>query len=59
MRPLSYIAAANKLRRLADRIEALANANTPQQRRALTLNIHAASRAAQELSQRHRKSMEG
>ena len=56
MKPISIVAAAKRLIRLAERIEELARdgADTAQLKRALTLNIHAASRAAQELSERYR-----
>lgn len=56
MKPRSYVAAARRLIRLAERIEELARdgADTPQLKRALTLNVHAASREAQHLSERHR-----
>jgi hypothetical protein len=50
----TYTAAANKLRRYADRIEQLAAARTPSDRRALTLAIHGAARATKELSEKHR-----
>lgn len=62
MKPLksvSYVAAARRLIRLAERIEELARdgADTPQLKRALTLSVHAASRTARDLSARHRASL--
>lgn len=55
MKPASYEAAARRLRRLADRVEATAHATTPQERRARTLAVHALARAARELSERNRR----
>lgn len=58
MRPASYIAAAKRLRALADRIEATAHAQTPQERRAQTLAIHAMAQHARHLSERHRRAQQ-
>lgn len=43
MKPISYIAAARKLRSLADRIEATAHAETPREKQARTRAVNAAA----------------
>jgi len=55
MKPISYIAAARKLRALADRIEATANAETPREKQARTRAVNAAAQTARLLSQQKRK----
>lgn len=58
LRRESYLAAARRLRRYADQIEARADPQTPQERGALTSAIHGVALYAQDLSRRHRRSRE-
>lgn len=55
MRAASYIAAARKLRALADRIEATASAETAQDKRQRTRVVNAASRVARHLAEKNAK----
>lgn len=54
MRPSSYRAAARKLRRVADLLEARAEAADPRAKQALTRAIHGLAHFAHALSRRHR-----
>lgn len=51
MRAVSYIAAARRLRELADRIEATAQAETPREKQARSRAVNAAAHAARLLAQ--------
>lgn len=55
MKPISYIAAARKLRALADRIEATANAETPREKQARTRAVNAAAHTARLLATKNAK----
>lgn len=55
MQPSSYRVAANKIRKMADQLEARAEAETSQEKRARTLVIHRLSQYTQHLSRRNRK----
>jgi len=55
MQPSSYRTAAQKVRKIADQIEARAEAETPRGRASLTSAIHRLSQYAQHLSHRHRR----
>lgn len=55
MRAASYIAAARKIRALADRIEATANAETPREKQARTRAVNAAAHAARLLATKNAK----
>lgn len=55
MRAASYIAAARKLRALADRIEATASAETPREKQARTRAVNAAAHSARLLAQKNAK----
>ena len=55
MKPISYIAAARRLRALADRIEATANAETAQEKRQRTRVVNAAARVARHLAEKNAK----
>ena len=55
MRAASYIAAARKLRALADRIEATASADTPREKQARTRAVTAAAHAAKLLATKNAK----
>lgn len=55
MKPISYVAAARKLRALADRIESTANAETPREKQARTRAVNAAAHAARLLAQKNAK----
>lgn len=50
MRATSYIAAARRLRALADRIEATAHADTAREKQARTRAVNAAAHAAKLLA---------
>lgn len=58
MKPISYIAAARRLRALADRIEATAHAQTPHERKAQTRVVHVAAQFARHLCERHHRHAE-
>lgn len=53
MRAASYIAAAQKLRVLADRIEATASAEMPREKQASTRAVNAAAHAERLLAQKN------
>lgn len=55
MKPISYIAAARRLRALAERIEATANAETPREKQARTRAVNAAAHAAKLLAAKNAK----
>ncbi len=55
MKPISYIAAARRLRALADRIEATAHAETPREQQARTRAVNAAAQAAKLLATKNAK----
>ncbi len=54
-----YRAAARRLRKIADQIETRCEPRTPRQKAALTSAVYGLSRYAQNLSQKHRKKIEG
>lgn len=56
LRPESYRAAARRLREYADQLDQRAAAQSPQEKRALTLAVHGLAQYARNLSQRHRVS---
>lgn len=58
LRPESYQAAARRVRRMADALEARSAPQTPREQAALTSAIHTLSHYAQDLSRRHRRSRE-
>lgn len=53
MKPISYIAAARRLRALADRIEATAKADTPRAKQARTRAVNAAAQTTRLLAQKN------
>lgn len=53
MRAVSYIAAARRLRELADRIEATAQAETPREKQARTRAVNAAAHVARALAHKN------
>ena len=53
MRAASYVAAARKLRDLADRIEVTANAETPRDKQARTRAVNAAAHVARALAHKN------
>lgn len=55
MKPISYIAVARKLRALADRIEATADARTPREKQARTRAVNAAAHTARLLAAKNAK----
>lgn len=55
MKPISYIAAARRLRALADRIEATAHAETPREQQARTRAVNAAAHTAKLLATKNAK----
>lgn len=56
MKPISYIAAARRLRELAGRIEATAQAETPREKQARTRAVNATAQHARRLFERNNRS---
>ncbi len=55
MKPITYQAAARRLRQIADQLEKRCKPKTPRQKAALTSAIYGLSRYAQHLAQKHRR----
>lgn len=59
LRPGSYRAAARRLRKFADQLDARADPQSPREQASLTSAVHGLSHYAQLLSRRHRRSISG
>lgn len=58
LNPVTYQAAARRLRQIADQLEARCEPQTPRQKAALTSAVYGLSRYARQLSDRHRSKIE-
>ncbi len=58
LKPITYRAAARRLRKIADHFDARCEPKTPRQKAALTSTVYGLSRYVRNLSDRHRKAIE-
>lgn len=59
LRPETYRAAARRLRKTADYLNARCEPKTPRQKAALTSTVYGLSRYARHLAEKHRRKVEG
>jgi hypothetical protein len=55
LKPVTYQAAARRLRKFADQIDARCTPKTPRQKAALTSAVYGLSRYGRQLAERHRR----
>lgn len=59
LKPITYEAAARRLRKIADQLESRCWPKTPRQKAALTSTVYGLSRYARHLAEKHRRTTEG
>ncbi len=55
LKPITYQAAARRLRQIADQLDARCEPKTPRQKAALTSTVYGLSRYARHLAEKHRR----